>query len=74
VIFNTAQFKACKRAGFTSKSPHEHHQKPRNAPARYLSDTRRNHPAVPHHHPDNHNGNIGAGSRHFDSHWQIATL
>ena len=29
--------------------------------------------AVPHHYPDNHNGNPGAGSGHFDSHWQIAT-
>jgi hypothetical protein len=55
------------------KTPHEHHQKPRNAPARYLLDSRRNHSAVPHHHPDHHNGNPGVGSGHFDSHRQIGT-
>lgn len=70
---NNAQLKACKRAAFASKRPHEHHQEPRNAAPRYLPYSRRNHSAVPHHHPDNHNGNPSAGSGHFDSHWQIAT-
>jgi len=69
---NNAQFKACKRAAFAPKSRHEHHQKPRNAPARHLPDSRRNHPAVPHHHPDHSNGNPGAGSWDFDSYRQIA--
>jgi hypothetical protein len=51
---------------------HEHHQKPRNAPARDLSNSRRNHSAFSHYHPNDHNGHPGAGSWHFDSDWEIA--
>ena len=73
VISDNAQLKACKRDAFASKKSHEHHQKPRNAAARHLPDSRRNYSAAPHHHPDHRNGNPGTGSGYFDSHWQIAT-
>jgi hypothetical protein len=52
---------------------HEHHQKPRNAPACDLLDTRRDYSAVPHHHPDYHNGDPSAGGWHFDPYRKIRT-
>lgn len=56
------------------KKPHEHHQKPRNASASYLSDSCWNHGSRSCRHPCDRNWNPGPGSGHFDSHWQIVTL
>jgi hypothetical protein len=65
------QFKACKANGTASEKWHDYHQKSRNASARDLPDSGWNHSPIPYHHPNNRDGNFGAGSGYFDSYWQI---
>ena len=64
-------FCACKRPTVTARKNHEHHQKPRNASARHLSDHCWDRSSLSHWYPFDRDRNPGARGRHFDSDRQV---
>src|SRR6266498_3078825 len=70
-LIHGTKFCACKSWEVDSEKTHEHHQKPRNAAARHLSDPCWNHDSLSRRYPRDRDRHPGAGGGHFDFDRQV---